>query len=73
MATQLEFPNMNHCPRCEGRWKKCSLCNGTGTIPNEILEICRLLQKPKTIETKAELNSIYGPLIAITHRDLAPR
>lgn len=57
---QLEFPDMNHCPRCDGQWKKCSVCFGTGKIPDEMLELCRLLAQPKTIQAKVELNSLYG-------------
>lgn len=61
MATQLELPCMNHCPRCEGRWKKCSLCFGTGTIPDQMIELCRSIRTTplniaKTIRATIKLN-----------------
>lgn len=63
MAAQLELPHMNDCPRCDGRYKKCSLCFGTGKIPEQMLLLCRLIVANKTSE-REELISSHDVIFA---------
>lgn len=63
MATQLELPNMNDCPRCFRKLnKRCKLCNGSGKI-DFVIELFRTMDDIKrehVVQAKEDLNRLYG-------------